>query len=122
MPVTRAVRFWRDGRVELLLFFPREQAPLPFKRADAGAILHHLHHSPEGTVLISHRHVDDIDKQTGFIDPELRLALFAGTEFLDNLLHHVEALGRVAVAYFSPDNPLATREHPLFGIGVELHQ
>ena len=39
----------------MLLLFPGEQSPFPFELSDMGAILHHLHHSPESSILFSSR-------------------------------------------------------------------
>ena len=106
----------------MLLLFPGEQSPFPFELSDMGAILHHLHHSPESPILVSYGHIDDIDKASRLVDPKLRFTLLAATKFFDDLLYQIEPFGWMAITHLSSDHSLATREDTMFGIGIEFHQ
>ena len=84
------------------------------------AVLHHFQYAAEFTIFITHGCVDNIDEQTWFIDPELRLALFARTELLYNFLYYMNRFRWVAILHFTTDNVRTAREDTMWCITIEL--
>ena len=83
-------------------------------------VLHHLQNASEVPFGITHSHINDIDKETGFIDPKLHLTLLASSKLLYDFLHNMDALWRVAFAYLSTNHLPTTREYSMGCIGIEL--
>ena len=87
-----------------------------------GAVLHHFQHTPELSVFIPNRIVDDVNKEVRLINPKLRLVLLSGTELLDNFFNDMYRSLGVTVFHISSDDIFTSGKNSMLGVGVEANQ
>ena len=85
------------------------------------AVLHHFQYATEFTIFIAHSGVDNIDEQAWFINPELRLALFARAELLYDFLYYMNRFRWVTILHLTTDNVRTARENTMWCITIELN-
>ena len=87
-----------------------------------GAVLHHFDDTAEVAFCIAHCHINDIDEEAGFVDPELSFVLFSTAEFVDDFAHHVSALARMAIHHLTTNDVFAAWEDAVVGVGIETNE
>ena len=73
-------------------------------------------------MFIAYCCIDNIDKQSRFIDPEFSLALLTRAEFLNDFFYNVNGLCRMTILHLTANNIGTTREYTMWCITVEFNE
>ena len=73
-------------------------------------------------MFITYRCIDNVDKQSRFIDPEFSLVLLTRTKFLYDLFYNMNRLSRMTILHFTTNNIGTAREYTMWRITIKLNE